>query len=136
MSRESGPYQEIISKLERKNKREYAVLASAGALITVLLSFSSFFIFALLESVFHFSSQVRTIFFFIFILITIGSAAFLFLLPLLKYFSFFRRADYHKIAGEVGRYYPAIKDDLLNAMQLVEGDKKILLLPCSYKCSL
>jgi hypothetical protein len=124
MSKESGPYQEIIRKLERKNKREYAVLASAGALITVLLSFSSFFNFSLLESVFHFSSRIRTIFFFIFILITIGSAAFLFLLPLLKYFSFLRKTDYHKTAGEVGNYYPAIKDDLLNAMQLIEGEKK------------
>jgi hypothetical protein len=129
MSREQGPYKEIIYKLERKNKREYALLASAGGILTIVLALTAFFTFSLLESVFHFSSQVRTILFFIFILITLSSAAFLFVLPLLKYFSFFRKSDYHRTAAEVGRYYPSIKDDLLNAMQLVEGEKKLFYSP-------
>jgi hypothetical protein len=129
MSRESGPYQEIISKLERKNKREYALLALSGAVITLLLGTALFFTFSLLESIFHFNSTARTILFFIFVFFTISSAAFLFLLPLLKYFAFFRKTDYHRTAAEVGRYYPLIKDDLLNAMQLVEGDKRLFYSP-------
>jgi len=122
MNRKTG-YQEIIYKLERKNKREYALLASAGAVITLLLSIGAFFTFSVFESLFNYASSVRTILFFLFILITLSSFGFLFILPLLKYFKFFRKTDYYRTAAEVGHYYPVIKDDLLNAMQLVSSDK-------------
>jgi hypothetical protein len=121
MSKESGSYKEIIVKLERKTKREYAVLAAGGALFTILLTVSFFFIYSLIESIFHFSSMVRTIMFFILVLIFISSTAFLVILPLLKYSSFFRKTDYYKTAADVGRYYPSLKDDLVNAMQLVNS---------------
>jgi hypothetical protein len=126
MSKESVLYKDIIRKLERKTKREYGVLSSAGGIITVLLAVSVFFIYASLESLFHLGSSLRTFLFFFFILITIGSGVFLFLLPLLKYYSFFRKTDYFRTAAEIGNYYPVIKDDLLNAMQLVSGDKTLL----------
>jgi hypothetical protein len=121
MIQKSGSYQEIINKLERKTRKEYLLLASIGALITILLSVAVYFNFAFLESVFHFSSPVRSWMFFLFIVIAIGAAASTIIFPLLKYFRFFRRTDYFSTAQEIGTYYPLLKDDLVNAMQLVEG---------------
>ena len=118
---ESVLYKEIIKKLERKTKRGQVFMAYKGALITVLLCSSVFFVITLAESLFHFSSGVRTVLFFLFILSVVGSAAYLVAVPLLKYFRFFRRTDYFSEAAEVGSYFPSLKDELLNAMQLVSG---------------
>ena len=119
MGTESNYYKEIISKLESLTKREYTLFASLGIQSAVMAGVSVFTFFALLEMLFHFSSGARTILFLIFLVITIGALGYLFLIPLLKYFNIFRKTDYFKTAGKVGQSFPEVKDDLLNAMQLV-----------------
>ena len=119
---DSNYYKEIINKLEKLTKREYILVASLGIQISILLIIIVFTIFVFSEMAGHFSSNVRTILFFIFLVISIGSFLYLFVLPLFKYFNIFRKTNYHKTADKIGRNFPSIKDDLLNAMQLVSVD--------------
>ena len=119
MGTESNYYKEIIGKLESLTKREYTLFASLGIQTAVMAGVSVFTSFALLEMLFHFSSAVRTILILIFLVILIGGLGYLFLLPMLKYFNIFRKTDYFKTAVQVGKNFPEVKDDLLNAMQLV-----------------
>jgi hypothetical protein len=119
MGTESNYYIEIIGKLESLTKKEYTLIASLGVQGAVMAGVTVFTFFAFLEMIFHFSSAVRTILFLIFLVILIGGLGYLFLLPMLKYFNIFRKTDYFKTAGKVGEKFPEVKDDLLNAMQLV-----------------
>ncbi|MDR3668146.1 MAG: hypothetical protein P4L35_14990, partial [Ignavibacteriaceae bacterium] len=119
MGTDSNYYKEIIGKLENLTKREYTFIASLGVQSAVMAGVTVFTLFALLEMLFHFSSTVRTILILIFLVILIGGLGYLFLIPLLKYFNIFRKTDYFKTARKVGDNFPDVKDDLLNAMQLV-----------------
>ncbi len=123
---ESKYYKEIISKLEKLVKREYSFFAVIGLQSVLLIGALTYTTFTILEALFHFNTFIRTVFFFIFLLFT--GAAFVIMLvnPLLKYFNIFRKTNYHKVAEKAGNNFQFIKDDLLNAMQLVSGetDKK------------
>ena len=116
-------YKEIISKLEALIKKEYFVLFLKGLLITLILILGLFVFFSLIETLSYFKSSVRTILFFVLLLVSIGSLGYLVLLPLLKYFNVFKNRNYYYSAEKVGRYFPEVKDDLLNALQLVSIDK-------------
>ena len=112
-------YKEIINKLEKLTKKEYALFSSLGIQTALIIGLLTFICFTFFEFVFHFSSAVRTILFLIFLFLAIGSLVFLFIIPALRYFNVFRRTNYLNVAGKVGKNFPIIKDDLLNAMQLV-----------------
>ena len=122
MGSESTYYKEIISKLEKLVKREYFLFTAIGIQAAAIIGILVFFSFSFLESLFHFESLIRTISFFVFLILTIGVFAFLFIGPLLKHFNIFRKTDYHKVAKKAGSKFQFIKDDLLNAMQLVSTD--------------
>ena len=116
-------YKEIISKLEALIKKEYFVLFLKGLLITLIIALGLFVLFSLIETLSYFKSSVRTILFFVLLLVSIGSLGYLVLLPLLKYFNVFKNRDYYQSAKKVGSFFPEVKDDLLNALQLVSIDK-------------
>ncbi|HKJ81336.1 MAG TPA: DUF4175 family protein [Ignavibacteriaceae bacterium] len=80
--------------------------------------------FSILEALFHFDSDVRTVLFFLSLIFTLGAVSILFVIPLLKYFNIFRKTDYYTVSEKAGRNFPLIKDDLLNAMQLVSTDRE------------
>ncbi len=119
---DSNYYKEIINKLEKLTRREYILFASLGIQTSVMIGVVTFALFTFLEMIWHFSSEVRTVLFFVLLVLFIGSFLYLFVLPLLKYFNIFRKTNYQKVADRVGRKFPSIKDDLLNAMQLVSVD--------------
>ncbi len=123
MGSESGYLKEIINKLEKLVKKEYSLTASIGIQTALLISLVVFTLLVFSEMLGHFSSAARTIIVIVFSLLFIVLFILLFLIPALKYFSFFRKTDYYKTAGKVGLHFPSIKDDLLNAMQLVSSKK-------------
>ncbi len=123
MGKESGYYKEILNKLEGLVKREYALIAALGIQGAVITGVSVWVSFSFIEMLWHFSSTVRTILFLLSFLISAGLLIAAFIVPVLKYFNVFRKTDYYKAAGKVGEYFPSIKDDLLNAMQLVADDE-------------
>jgi hypothetical protein len=121
-----GFYKEIISKLELLIKKEYLTLFLSGLLTTFIIVITVFTLFSLIELAANFKSIFRTILFFIFILASAGSVSFLVLMPLLKYFNVFKNRDYFYSANKIGKFFPEIKDDLLNAMQLISSDNNFL----------
>ena len=123
MGSEINYYKEIIDKLERFVKKEYAFIAFVGIEISILTGVLIFTLFVFLEMVAHFSSGVRTILFLLFILVSVALLIARFIIPYSKYLKIFRRTDYFKTAAKVGRQFPGVNDDLLNAMQLVSNEK-------------
>ncbi|MCL5030362.1 MAG: hypothetical protein M1480_15230 [Bacteroidetes bacterium] len=123
MGSDSKYYKEIIDKLERLVKKEYALIASLGIQRSLLMGVLVFTFLTLLEMFAHFSSGIRTAIFFSFIILFAGFIFNFFIIPALKYFKIFRRTDYYKTASKVGNHFPDLKDDLLNSMQLVSQEK-------------
>jgi hypothetical protein len=116
---ESNYYKEILSKLERLDKKEQAFVTLIGLLLSLTIIILIFTSFSFLEMVLHHSSLLRTIAFSIIGIVSAASLGFLFLRPLIRYFDFFGKRNHFKTAGKVAFYFPQVKDDLLNAMQLV-----------------
>ncbi|MGE5797037.1 MAG: hypothetical protein ACM34N_09645, partial [Ignavibacteria bacterium] len=116
---ESGYYKEIIKKLDILKRHENASFIFIGIQTAFIIALSVFFTFTLLELIGHFNSAVRMMFFFIFLLISIGAGVFLFIIPLCRYLNILSSPNYYLAADHVGKNFPEIKDDLLNAMQLV-----------------
>ncbi|HEX2963671.1 MAG TPA: DUF4175 family protein [Ignavibacteriales bacterium] len=113
-------YKEILNRFDKLSKREYANLSLAGLAFTLIIAVSLYLILSILEAAGNFSSAVRTTFFLIFLIASIGSFGYLFLYPFSKYLNIFSRPDYNETARKVGNFFPSIKDELLNAMQLIQ----------------
>jgi hypothetical protein len=118
----SNFYKEIIGKLELLIKKEHLAHFLLGLLLTSLVIIVSFSLLSLFELIFHSKSIIRTILFFSFTAVSIGSIIYLVILPMLRYFDVFKKWDYFFSADKVGRHFPELKDDLLNAMQLISSD--------------
>ena len=116
-------YNEIIDKLEQLIKKEYFVLFLLGLLTVLIIIVSIFALLSLFELVAYSKSIVRTILFLIFVFISLASLGYLVIIPLLKYFNVFKNRDYYNSASKVGIYFPEVKDDLINALQLVSTHK-------------
>jgi len=116
-------YKEILNKLEKLDKKEQLYVTLIGSLLSVIIVLLLFTSFTFLEMIFHHSSLLRTIIFFIIVFISTTSFVFLFFKPLIRYFDLFNKRNYFETAGKVAIYFPQVKDDLLNAMQLVSADK-------------
>ena len=127
MSKDSTYYKEIIQKLARLRKKEYTFFASVGLQVSLLIGLILFLCFSLLELAGNFSPSVRTYFFFFTLLVFLASFILLFLIPMLKYAGILGEADYYNAAKRVGRSFPQIRDELVNAMQLASSDSSGLI---------
>jgi hypothetical protein len=123
MGTESKYYKNIIEKLNTLTKKEYVLIILLGLQIVLISALSIFTTFSIMEALGNFSSSIRTVLFFLLLAITIAALGMLVIYPLLKYLNLLGRINYYEKAGVVGNYFPAVKDDLLNAMQLVSIDK-------------
>ncbi len=122
MSKDSTYYKEILQKLTRLRKKEYTFIASVGLQASLLVGLILFVCFSLLELAGNFSPSIRTYFFLFTLLIFLAAFILLFLIPLLKYSGVIGEPDYYSTAKRVGRNFPGIKDELVNAMQLAASD--------------
>ncbi len=125
MKIKSDYYSTIINKLNSLNKKDYLVNTAESFIQLIIIVLSVLFFYSFLENTFHFNSDTRTIlvlFFLTFILILFIKQT---LIPLLKCFSILKGRSYEKTAEIVGRHFPGIKDELLNALQIknAEADK-------------
>lgn len=112
-------YKEITNKFDKLTKREYASFSLSGIQLAVIVSIITFVTFTILEALGHFSSAIRTVMFVCFLLVSAGAFAYYFIYPFGKYLNLLKREDYFTVAEKVGLFFPFIKDDLLNVMQLV-----------------
>lgn len=118
MSTESY-YKEIIKKFNDLTRREYASLSLAGIQVALIGTITLFLTFTLLEMAGNFSVNFRTGLFFVFLVASIAMLGYLFLYPFARFLNLFSKPDYYESARKVGKHFPFIKDDLLNAMQLL-----------------
>jgi hypothetical protein len=126
MGTNSKYYNEVISKLEGYCQKKYLLHTMIGLQLALLIAITVFTVFALIELVSHLNSSLRTFVFYLTVVVTGGSIIYLLLIPVLRYFKFFRNESYFNVAGKIGDHFPEIKDDLLNTMQLVSSnDDKI-----------
>ncbi|MEI7812865.1 MAG: DUF4175 family protein [Ignavibacteria bacterium] len=112
-------YKEIIKKFDRMTRREYASLSLSGIQMALIFILPMALCFALLELAGDLSAGVRTGMFFVFLIISFALLLCLFIYPALKYSRLFNPKDHNATARKVGRMFPAVKDELLNAIQLV-----------------
>jgi hypothetical protein len=115
---ESKYYREILNKLEALFRKESALFTLIGLQSALLISIAVYTSIAWLELLGKFDSTVRTILFVSFLIVFVLSISFFFILPLLRYFNLVGKINYKKTAGKVGKHFPFIKDELLNALQL------------------
>lgn len=113
-------YNEIIHKLKKLINKEQLVISLKGFLETLVVVLVIAMLLIGAEAIGGFSSQVRTILVFAGLVCAIGVFGYRSLLPLIKAFTFTGNREYHFTAAEkVGDFFPAVKDDLINSMQLV-----------------
>lgn len=122
MGKESTYYKEIIAKLSQLKKKEYTLFALIGLQASFLVGLILFTFFSFTELIGHFPPAIRTYFFFLTLLLFISAFVVLFVIPLLKYTGIIGRIDLNSTASRVGKSFPDIKDDLVNAMQLITSD--------------
>ncbi|MCS7054270.1 MAG: hypothetical protein NZM09_11145 [Ignavibacterium sp.] len=118
-------YQKIIKKLDSFLNREYIHKSLSGFADAFTLSFLLLFSFIVLEFLFNYSSSVRTAFISIWIAFTFYLLLMNFLIPLAKAFNIISSRDYFETAKRTGSYFPEIRDELVNSLQLVT-DKNVL----------
>ncbi|MCX6175058.1 MAG: hypothetical protein NTZ27_09930 [Ignavibacteriales bacterium] len=73
----------------------------------------------LLEAVGNLSSDIRTILFYSFLIIVVLTIGLYVAFPFIKDFIYYVHPDYVETASKVGTHYPDIKDELANAVQLI-----------------
>jgi len=107
----------LLSVIKKDFKRKYLVELSWFISSTALLLFSA----GLLELIFRFSPLGRTLLFFSSFLLIIIAAVIFLVVPLIKE-KYYSKPDYNKAAKLTGDYFPEIKDELLNTLQIAEED--------------
>jgi len=78
-----------------------------------------FLVLIFLEAVCNFSSDARTILFYSFLIVTTLTIGLYVALPFIKDFIYYIHPDYVETAAKIGAHYPEIKDELANAVQLI-----------------
>ena len=115
-------YQKILNKLDSFLKKEFIFQASNGFIDTISLSFLFLFAIVVFEFLFNFSSTVRSVFFILWIAFTLYLLFFNSLIDLAKAFNLISSRNYYQIAKRAGIFFPEIKDDLVNSLQLVTNN--------------
>ncbi|MCH7974126.1 MAG: hypothetical protein IH949_09620, partial [Bacteroidetes bacterium] len=125
MERQENKYlKEVLSKIYSYSKRKYLLKIIDGLLKTVIVSVSIFIFLVILESLFHFSTMIRTGLFFFFLLFIFLLFLKLILPFILKFFNIIYKTNIFALANEIGYHFTEIKDELLNSLQLLNSDNK------------
>ena len=109
-----------ISQTARKDilsKLSYRVLLSGCAFVIIALLIVS------LEAVFGFSSGARKFIFFGYLSFLFATSAVVLILLFVEYTSVLREEKISYYAGKIGGFFPEIKDNLLNALQIYKSAK-------------
>lgn len=115
-------YQKIINKLESYLRRDFIYKTLNGFIDSFTLSLILMFAFVSLEFLFDFSSFIRTILFFFWLIPTASLFVFNVIIPLAKTFNIIPSRDYFETAKLTGNFFPELKDDLINSLQLASDN--------------
>ncbi len=113
-------YRSFLTRISDVGKKDVLFKVLRHSLLTI----SAFLIIALsvisLEAVFGFSSAIRKVMFFGFISSFLATAVIVIISAFSSYSSLHKKAKINEYAGRIGRHYPEIKDNLLNAIQMYD----------------
>lgn len=108
----------IIQKIDHFIRKYYKNRLIKGVLYTIALLVSLFILLVLLEHFGYFSTILRTILFWFYLLAALAILVSYIALPILKMNSLGQRISNEEAARIIGRHFPEIKDRLLNLLQL------------------
>ncbi|GBD90833.1 hypothetical protein BMS3Abin04_01553 [bacterium BMS3Abin04] len=113
---------ELKIKLDSVLLKESKKSFFKGLLAFIISTGVLFFLLVLSELAGNFTSEVRTVLFWSFVLITILLAVYFLVLPISKSI-FVKKKNYVEAANKVGEVFPEVKDDLANILQLTEDNE-------------
>ncbi|MBW6491467.1 MAG: DUF4175 family protein [Lentimicrobium sp.] len=111
-------YHILIYKLDAFIRKYYANRLIRGGLYSIALLGSFFLIFTLLESVAWFSSPVRTILFYTYLLSGLIILGYFVIIPVMNLMRAGKIISHEYAAQIIGHHFPDVKDSLLNVLQL------------------
>jgi Domain of unknown function (DUF4175) len=111
-------YRGIASRLAAVRRKQNHVALVSGAVYTSLVLFSLVLMLVAFEGWLYFSVTVRTVIFWAVITIAAGLSSFYILVPLLRLAKVLPAKTDNETAREVGDHFTALKDRLVNAIQL------------------
>ena len=112
------PQNAIIENLDRFIRKYYKSRLIKGALYAVGALLVLFLLMVVLEHFGYFGTAIRTILFWLYIVLTVVILSVYVVSPLLKMHKLGKRISYDEAAQIVGDHFPEIKDQLLNLLQL------------------
>ncbi len=108
----------ILANIRGYYRQKHIAAAIEGAGKFIILSSAYFFAVTVFEAFFATGELTRAILFFSWLLLTCVSAFLLCLIPLFKSFKKLSEESYIRLAAEIGKYFPEIKDKLANSIAL------------------
>ncbi len=111
-------YNLLIQKLDSFIKKYYTNKILKGGLLFISISLLAFLVFSLLESQFYFSTGIRKIFFYSYLISMVGFLAMWVVLPFLNYMKLGKVISHEQAAGIIGEHFGDVQDKLLNVLQL------------------
>ena len=113
-------YKKILKKIQKFKFKELQIELLNNFSFFVILFLSGFFFLSLLETIFGFEKFVRTGFYFSFILFCSVFILFKIIPTIAKIVGIFKTKSEEKIAEFVGNFFPEVKDELKNSIQLIK----------------
>lgn len=114
-------YNSLEKRLSETNKKELLYTFARNSLITVTGFGAVVFLLVLLEAIFHFSSGVRTVFFWTFIPVFSATLIYFILNYILKRSGIISPFDVIHYSKKVGSKFDGIKDSLSNSLSLFKN---------------
>ena len=111
-------YTLLLRKLDSFIKKYYTNKILKGGLLFLSISLLAFLVFNLLESQFYFSSGVRKLFFYGYLISMVGLLVYWVIIPLLNYMKLGTIISHEQAANIIGNHFTDVQDKLLNVLQL------------------
>jgi hypothetical protein len=115
---ESSSYSLLIQKLDAFIRKYYLNQLIRGSLYSVGIIGGLFLLFSLLEHEFYFSTSVRQVLFYSFILVSVTSLGKWVVSPMMRYFHLGKTISHERAATIIGNHFQDVQDRLLNILQL------------------
>jgi len=115
---EASGYHEIIDKLQAYKRKYYQNKLIKGGLLAMGILCSSYLVVNSLEYTIRFGTPVRAVLFFGFLGLLIWAVYYWIINPIWKLVTLNRQISDEEAARQIGRYFPSVKDKLLNTLQL------------------
>lgn len=111
-------YQSLIGKLDEFIRKYYKNQLLRGFIYTIGLVLVFFISVTALEYYAHFSTTIRTILFYLFIVSCLFILVRYMIIPLSKLYKYGKIISYEEASAIIGRYFTDVQDKLLNVLQL------------------